>query len=66
MAAAVDKVEAPTPKDADDTKKLQKDKWKNFFSLSNPNLWIAVGVIALIVILVRATPSESSSQQRRG
>ncbi len=46
---------AATPKaDPDDTKKNQKDKWKNFFSLSNPDLWIALGVVALVIILVRA------------
>jgi hypothetical protein len=38
--------------DADDTKKNQKDKWRNFFSPSNPDLWIALGVIALVIILV--------------
>jgi len=41
-----------TPKgDPEDNKKGQKDKWKNFFSLSNPDLWIALGVIALVLIL---------------
>ena len=38
--------------DPDDTKKSKKDKWMNFFSLSNPDLWIALGVIALVIILV--------------
>ena len=40
-----DPAAAATPKaDPEDTKKSQKDKWKNFFSLSNPDLWIALGV----------------------
>ena len=44
---------AEKPKaDPDDTKKSKKDKWMNFFSLSNPDLWIALGVIALVIILV--------------
>lgn len=44
-----------TPKaDPEDTKKSQKDKWKTFFSPSNPDLWIALGVIALVIILVRS------------
>ena len=38
--------------DPEDNKKNQKDKWKNFFTPSNPDLWIALGVIALIIILV--------------
>lgn len=42
--------------DPDDTKKNQKDKWKNFFSPSNPDLWIALGVIALVIILVSSAP----------
>ena len=38
--------------DAEDTKKSKKDKWKNFFTPSNPDLWIALGVIAVVIILV--------------
>ena len=51
--------------DPDDTKKSQKDKWKNFFSLSNPDLWIALGVVALVIILVRALPPAVRSARAR-
>jgi len=45
---------ANTRSDPEDTKKAHKEKWKNFFSLSNPDLWIALGVVALVIILVCA------------
>jgi len=45
---------ANTRSDPEDTKKAHKEKWKNFFSLSNPDLWIALGVVALVIILVSA------------
>lgn len=51
---AAEKIKA----DPDDTKKSKKDKWMHFFSLSNPDLWIALGVIALVIILV-CSPARS-------
>jgi hypothetical protein len=60
-----DSMAAEKPKaDPDDTKKSKKDKWMNFFSLSNPDLWIALGVIALVVILV-CSPGPPRARARK-
>ena len=45
----------------DDKKKTQKDKWKSMFSLTNPDLWIAISVIVIIICLVRIFLDVSSN-----
>lgn len=45
---------APATPDPEDTKKARsRDKFMEFFSLSNPDLWITIAVIVLILVLVR-------------
>jgi len=40
-----------TVPDPEDDKKSQKDKWKSFFSITNPDLWIAISVIVIVICL---------------
>ena len=61
MATDASDVAATHKADPDETKKQAAvDKRKAFFSITNPDLWIAVGVIALILILVWALPGLQS------
>ena len=61
MATDASDVAATHKADPDETKKQAAvDKRKAFFSITNPDLWIAVGVIALILILVWVLPGLQS------
>mmetsp|Transcript_12892 Transcript_12892/g.25690 ORF Transcript_12892/g.25690 Transcript_12892/m.25690 type:complete len:279 (-) Transcript_12892:113-949(-) len=47
---ASDKQTSASEIDPEDNKKSQ-EKWRNFFSLANPDMWIAIGVVLLVIVL---------------